>query len=289
MIHSLKESNLFPIGHFKLAVLLISIIFCDCKSSSKYPGYTEVESGIFYQLHVPGDNGKKAGVSDYYELRMQNKYAGTIFYDSDYENSRGTLFMQSSSSKYLSVLEEGDSATFLLSGADLSLKNIPDTGLVEMNVKIVRILTKEEYEKIQNLADPDVNEQLLIQRYIEKNNFKTKPDSTGIYFIEQLIGKGAQPKLGNTLVVKYTGMLFNKHIFDSNGSTKDSYFSFTWGQSEQLIPGLILALSGMKVGGKAKIILPSPLAFGANGSTTGIVPPHTPVIYEVELISIEKN
>ena len=84
MIHSLKESNPFLIGYFLIAVLFISIIFCECKPSSKYPGYTEVESGIFYQLHVPGDNGKKAGVSDYYELRMQNKYAGTIFYDSDY-------------------------------------------------------------------------------------------------------------------------------------------------------------------------------------------------------------
>lgn len=44
-----------------------------------------------------------------------------------------------------------------------------------MNVKIVRILTKEEYEKIQNLADPDVNEQLLIQRYIEKIILKQNP------------------------------------------------------------------------------------------------------------------
>ena len=80
---------------------------------------------------------------------------------------------------------------------------------------------------------------------------------------------------------------FNNHVFDTNGPEDAPPFSFVWGEDGQMIPGIINALSHMKAGGKAKIILPSPLAFGANGSSTGIVPPHTPVIYEVELISVE--
>jgi FKBP-type peptidyl-prolyl cis-trans isomerase FkpA len=42
----------------------------------------------------------------------------------------------------------------------------------------------------------------------------------------------------------------------------------------------------MKPGGKAKIIIPSYLAYGERGSSTGTVPPFTPVVYQVHLIEI---
>ena len=42
----------------------------------------------------------------------------------------------------------------------------------------------------------------------------------------------------------------------------------------------------MREGEKAKIIIPSQLAFGENGSSTGIVPPYTSVIYEVTMLKV---
>ncbi|HET6993006.1 MAG TPA: hypothetical protein VFJ43_16860, partial [Bacteroidia bacterium] len=78
------------------AILFLSAIFLyRCTPVSRYPGYTEVENGIFYKLHIPGESGKKAGAEDYYEVRMLNKYNGNVFFDSDFENARGTMFMQS--------------------------------------------------------------------------------------------------------------------------------------------------------------------------------------------------
>jgi FKBP-type peptidyl-prolyl cis-trans isomerase FkpA len=287
MKNKFSFSQNFSIFNIPSAIILLAIVFSGCTTPSKYPGYTEVENGIFYKLHIPGENGKKAGAEDYYEVSMLNKYGGKTFYDSEFENARGTLFMQSSSSRYFSVLGEGDSATFLLPGGDLSLPGMPDSGMVEMNVKIVRILSSDDFMKIQNTSDPDLDEQVLIQRYISKNKLTAQKDTTGLYFIPEIAGTGAKPEGGKTLKVKYSGMLFNNHIFDSNGPDGAPPFAFIWGQEGQMIPGIVNALSHMKAGGKAKIILPSPLAFGANGSSTGIVPPHTPVIYEVELISVE--
>jgi FKBP-type peptidyl-prolyl cis-trans isomerase len=271
----------------KFYLILLSLIFLlpSCEKS-KYPGYTQIESDIYYKLHVTGENGKKAGPDDFYEVRMQNKFGGNIFFDSEFENANGTMLMQSSASRYFSVLAEGDSATFLLPGGDLHLPGMPDTGMVEMNVKIERILTPDEVAKMEKSADPDVNEQLLIHRYLAKNKWNISPDSFGIYFISEKTGTGECPQTGQIVTVTYTGMLFNNHIFDSSEFTNGN-FSFKWGDQEQMLPGIMRSLAHMKAGEKAKIILPSPLAFGIEGSSTGIVPPHTPVIYEIELVSLE--
>ncbi len=272
---------------FTIVISLLATSFSSCGDDSKYPGYSEADSGIYYKLHVPGESGKKAGPDDFYEVRMLNSYGGVAFYDSDMENGRGTLFMQSSASRYFSVLGEGDSATFLLPGGDLRLPGTPDTGMVEMNVKIVRILTAGEMQQLEKDADPDVDEQLLIRRYLAKHGITATPDNSGLYFISLKEGTGLQPSAGKTVQVRYSGTLFNGHLFDAGGAGEEAPFSFTWGQEGQMLPGVITALSRMKAGGKAKIILPSPLAFGTDGSTAGVIPPHTPVVYELELVSVE--
>lgn len=261
-------------------MLATTIFSCD---NSKYPGFTEAQPGVFYKLHVPGESGKKAGTDDFYEVRMQNKFGGKIFFDSDYMNGRGTLLMQSSASNYFSVLSEGDSATFLLPGGDLHLPGTPDTGMVEMNVKILRILSPDQAQKLEQSTDPDADEQLLIHRYIARNKMAVNPDTSGLYFVSEKDGNGASPEIGKNVTIRYTGMLLNGQVFEPGQVP----FTFTWGDEGQVVPGFVLALGRMKAGGKAKIILPSPLAFGREGSTAGIVPPHTPTIYEIELLSVE--
>ena len=42
----------------------------------------------------------------------------------------------------------------------------------------------------------------------------------------------------------------------------------------------------MKEGDKTKIIIPSQLAFGEYGSSTGLIPPFTTVIYNLEIIKV---
>ncbi len=276
------NKHYFPVSIF---FLFSCLLFFSC-ANSKHPGYTQIDSDIYYKLHVGGETGKKAGPDDFYEVRMQNKYGGKVFFDSEFENARGTMLMQSSASRYFSVLGEGDSATFFLPGGDLRLPGTPDTGMIEMNVKIEHILSPDEVSKMEKSSDPDVDEQLLIHRYLAKNKWNVQPDSSGIYFIPEKSGSGECPKTGQTLTVVYSGMLFNNRVFDSSEMGSGN-FSFKWGDQDQMLPGIIRSLTHMKAGEKAKIILPSPLAFGTEGSSTGIVPPHTPVIYEIELVSVE--
>ncbi|PJB13827.1 MAG: peptidylprolyl isomerase, partial [Flavobacteriales bacterium CG_4_9_14_3_um_filter_32_8] len=60
-----------------------------------------------------------------------------------------------------------------------------------------------------------------------------------------------------------------------------------YGSPDQVIKGLEIAINGMKKGEKSKIIIPSQLAFGEEGSSTQIVPPFTTVIYELEIVNVK--
>jgi FKBP-type peptidyl-prolyl cis-trans isomerase FkpA len=215
---------------------------------------------------------------------MLNKFGDEIIYDSELESATGTLFMQSEASRYFSVLSEGDSATFLLPGSGLTLPGMPDTGMVEMNVKVVRILTPEEVADREASIDHDAGEILMIQRYLLRKNIRHEPDSLGLVWLERGPGTGDVPVKGDTVTLKIKGEMLNGRVFDD--SDRYGGLTFTWGDEGQVIPGIRQVLWALREGGYVKIILPSRLAFGREGSSTGIVPPHTPVIYTIELLHI---
>ena len=264
-----------------LLFLTAAIFSC---SEEKYPGYSEAAEGVYYKLHYPGESGNKAGPDDYYEVVMLNRFGEEVIFDSQLESGSGTLLMQSEASKYFSVLSEGDSATFLLSGAGLALPGMPDTGMIEMNVKVLRILSADEAAEIEANRDGDAGEVLIIKRYLTKKGIKAEQDTSGIVQLEMNTGSGKSPEKGDTVDIQVKGELLNGRVVDD--SRTYGGLSFIWGDEGQVLPGIRMVLSRMKEGGNAKIILPSRLAFGSGGSSTGIVPSNTPVIYTIELLHI---
>ena len=64
-------------------------------------------------------------------------------------------------------------------------------------------------------------------------------------------------------------------------------FEFIMGQQDQIIEGLRIALLGLKKGEKAKIILPSRLAFGSGGGSNGRIASYSPLLYEVEILDVK--
>jgi len=70
-----------------------------------------------------------------------------------------------------------------------------------------------------------------------------------------------------------------------NGRPLESQKDFEWvvGTPDQILKGLAITLRKMRPGEHAKIILPSSLAFGPEGSSNGVVPPFTPLIYDIQV------
>jgi FKBP-type peptidyl-prolyl cis-trans isomerase len=110
----------------------------------------------------------------------------------------------------------------------------------------------------------------------------------GLQIIDLKVGTGASPKKGQTVVVHYTGWLYTDGKkgtkFDSSVD-RGQPFEFPIGQ-QQVIPGWDEGVATMKVGGKRTLIIPSALAYGANGAG-GVIPPNATLIFDVELLRIK--
>jgi len=104
---------------------------------------------------------------------------------------------------------------------------------------------------------------------------------TGLMIIDEVVGSGEQPASTNaTVSVHYTGWLTNGTKFDSSRD-RGQPASFPL---NRVIPGWTQGVSGMKVGGKRWLIIPSDLGYGDRGSPP-VIPGGAMLIFEVELLS----
>lgn len=104
------------------------------------------------------------------------------------------------------------------------------------------------------------------------------------------IGTGAEATNGSLLEVHYTGWLYNHKADDLHGQKFDSSrdagkpFTFQLG-ARQVIRGWELGVQGMKVGGKRTLQIPSYLGYSTAGS--GMIPPNTHLVFDIELLSVK--
>ena len=111
---------------------------------------------------------------------------------------------------------------------------------------------------------------------------ETITTKSGLQFTSIREGSGATPGPTNTVRVNYRGTLLNGREFDSSyKSGRPAEF-----QLNNVIKCWTEALQMMKVGGKAKLLCPSNLAYGEEG-IMGSVPRYAPLIFEVELLDIK--
>ncbi|PID68325.1 MAG: peptidylprolyl isomerase [Flavobacteriia bacterium] len=108
----------------------------------------------------------------------------------------------------------------------------------------------------------------------------TKTDS-GLYYKITKEGDGKQAKKGDNVSVHYTGMLLDGAIFDSSYQRNEP-ITFPVGIG-QVIAGWDEGILLLKVGDKARFVIPSHLAYGSRGAG-GVIPPDATLIFDVELV-----
>jgi peptidylprolyl isomerase len=107
---------------------------------------------------------------------------------------------------------------------------------------------------------------------------------SGLKYQDVVVGKGPQPKLGDDILVHYTGRFLDGKVFDSSLSPGRGPFELHVGRGE-VIPGWDEGLATMHVGGKRKLIIPPRLAYGEKGYP-GAIPPNATLTFDVELLKI---
>lgn len=109
--------------------------------------------------------------------------------------------------------------------------------------------------------------------------------------IDTTVGKGEEAIVGKTVKVHYSGWLYDESAPDKKGKKFDSSydrkepFSFMLGAG-RVIKGWDQGVLGMKVGGQRTLIIPSNMAYGAQGAGN-VIPPHATLIFDVELVGFQ--
>lgn len=116
----------------------------------------------------------------------------------------------------------------------------------------------------------------------KKENVLTTP--SGLQYVIEKEGTGAQPTAEDEVTVHYTGKLLDGKVFDSSVNRGEpATFPLN-----RVIPGWTEGVQLMKEGAKYTFFIPSDLAYGAQG-VPGAIPPHSTLIFEVELIKVNKK
>jgi len=113
--------------------------------------------------------------------------------------------------------------------------------------------------------------------------------ASGLIYEDSVIGAGDAAQAGHDVSVHYTGwLLFGGERGRKFDSSKDrgKAFGFAVGDG-QVIKGWDEGVQGMRVGGTRVLTIPPGLAYGARGAG-GVIPPNATLIFEVELLAIEK-
>ncbi|MEY2940852.1 MAG: hypothetical protein RJA67_537 [Bacteroidota bacterium] len=247
--------------------------------------YQKTADGMYYSIVSAGATAAPA-VADLVTMQYKLTLLDGTFVDSTSKvanQSKSIIFgvSQSMFTLPVSLMKAGDKGTFLLPsslafGAN-SFGSVPAYSVIKAEVEVV---------SIKNQADQITAMQTTY-------GF-TSPEKTtsGLVFQKTLENpSGAAVVAGQSVKVNYLGRLgygyiqtdaSNKVIYDSKFGS--GALTFTAGAG-QLIPGFEETVLKMKVGEKAKAILPYTIAYGVAGNSS--IPGYSPLYFEIEVVSAQ--
>ncbi|KJD33429.1 peptidylprolyl isomerase [Tamlana nanhaiensis] len=97
-------------------------------------------------------------------------------------------------------------------------------------------------------------------------------------------GNGKKAEKGKTVSVHYKGQLADGTVFDSSYK-RNAPIDFPLGMG-QVISGWDEGIQLLKVGDKARLVIPSHLGYGSRGAG-GVIPPNATLVFDVELMDVK--
>lgn len=197
------------------------------------------------------------------------------------------------------LVPEGGSGSFVIPSS-LAFDSIgfednilPYTSL-HLDVEMVDIMTIKEYEeeqkRLKDIEEAEAQRRLetepqMISDFVKNHDVRVEPTSSGLYYLEIQCGTGDPVENGDLVSIHYN--LYNlddKLIETSYGGEP---LQFVYGDGE-MVPGIEEAVSYMRRGGKATIIVPSRIGFGGVAIDDDL-PANSTVVFDIDLVDIQKN
>ncbi|MCB0397568.1 MAG: FKBP-type peptidyl-prolyl cis-trans isomerase [Flavobacteriales bacterium] len=266
-----------------------------------FPDFRETGSGLYFKVLKLGEGDSTASVGDIITIHMTYRtQSDSVFLQRESTFTLSEPAFEGSFEEGLRTMKEGDSLAFQVRADSLFPKlmgeNLPDFidsgAYVRVDVLLTAIhparqIMEDAQAYAEWLDNADMREVQAMKDYLEKNQllYKIKPTDGGLFVISKTKVPGKRAGYGKRVVVHYRGTFLNGKEFDNSRKNNGEGLDFTMGTEGQVIKGVEMALTYMSQGETMKVMLPSFLAYGKDGSEK-IVPPVTPVIYEIELIKV---
>lgn len=290
-----------------LYAFCISLLFSCTKGKEM-----TTNAGFRYILYTDA-KGPNPALDDFVTIEMVYKTAGdSVLFDSR-KNSKPLRFalekipFEGSYEDGLTFLCAGDSATFYVPADSMFRyyfikqgKNVPQEQtefkkgtFLKFDIKLIRIQSRLEAEQeiaLEQSKREKAGDQIL-EKYISEHHLESYRDTAGYYLIYTQRGNGNQVDSGLVISVNYSGKFLDGRTFDSNAKLGQPY-RFVLG-ARQVIPGWEKVFGKLCEGDKINLLLPARLAYGGEGfrdprDGTFIVPTYAPLLFEIEVVKIEK-
>ena len=167
-----------------------------------------------------------------------------------------------------------------------SVGSIPAYSNLVYDIKLLKITTakemQEEAEKAMKALKADSEKAFAV--YLKTNNIADHTKS-GLYYAKSVFTEGGQPQVGQTAQIKFVATYLDGTMLGNSDQLGDHY-DFVYGQGK-VLKGLEEGVGLMRVGEKARFVLPYSLAYGEN--PYGNIPAYSNLVFDVELIDLVDN
>ena len=103
-----------------------------------------------------------------------------------------------------------------------------------------------------------------------------------------VVGTGALAGPGSQVTVAYTGWLHDSSRTDAKGAQFDSNTAFTFRLGTgAVIRGWDQGVSGMRVGGQRRLVIPPDLAYGNQSPPGSIIPPNATLVFDITMNNVQ--
>jgi FKBP-type peptidyl-prolyl cis-trans isomerase FkpA len=305
--------------YLKCLVFIIMLYpMCVIAQTGEIPaGYQAGSSGLLYKIYTH-NTGPKIQVGDLINVNIVGKADNDSILFNTYDSHPILTIVPKTQFKGdvfagMQNLSEGDSATIkVLADSVFKVQTRPVNfkgKYLTYDVKVMKVLPRGQLndadfqDKVKAYVDGEgeklkIKEPGLISNYISAHNLKLTQTADSLYYVITKPGAGANIAVGDTIMINYTGRLFNGKVFDSSIKQVMVNAKMPMDPKREYKPAMIVVgkknviagwdegLQLLNKGAVATFIIPSNLGYGKNGIS--IIAPYTPLIFDIDVIDIHR-